>query len=118
MHQAAQSSEQVLCALHGGAGTGKSQSLVQFTKDFIDYSTNVGDRTFLFPVHYLLLLLVKQHIIFMAVQIHRAFMIAANQKLEHRALSWVNLNILRKRFHGIEWILLDEFSMVGNTMLN
>ena len=24
MHQAAQSSEQVLCALHGGAGTGKS----------------------------------------------------------------------------------------------
>ena len=49
--------------------------------------------------------------------IHRAFMIAANQKLEHRALSWDNLNILRNRFHGIEWILLDEFSMVGNTML-
>ena len=44
--------------------------------------------------------------------IHRAFMIAANQKLEHRALSWDHLNTLRNRFHGIKWILLDEFSMV------
>ena len=44
-------------------------------------------------------------------------MIAANQKLEHRALSWDHLNTLWNRFHGIKWILLDEFSMVGNTML-
>ena len=44
-------------------------------------------------------------------------MIAANQKLEHRALSWDHLNTLRNRFHGIKWILVDEFSMVGNTML-
>ena len=44
-------------------------------------------------------------------------MIAANQKLEHRALSWDHLNTLRNWFHGIQWILLDEFSMVGNTML-
>ena len=44
-------------------------------------------------------------------------MIAANQKFEHKALSWDNLNILQNWFKGIEWILLDEFSMVGNTML-
>ena len=49
--------------------------------------------------------------------IHHTFMIAVNRKLEHKALSWDNLNILWNQFHRIEWILLDEFSMVGNTML-
>ena len=49
--------------------------------------------------------------------IHHAFMIAANQKLKHRPLSWDNLIILQNKCHGIDLILLDEFSMVGNTML-
>ena len=49
--------------------------------------------------------------------IHKAFFIPANQKLEHKPLSWDNLNTARNKFYGIRWILIDEFSMVGNTML-
>ena len=43
--------------------------------------------------------------------------LSANQKMEYRQLSWGNLNTLCKQFHGIQWILIDEFSMVGNHML-
>ena len=68
MHQAAQSSQQVLCALHGGAGTGKSTVTCAIYQGFIDCSINVVEKTFLFLMHYLLLLLVEQHIIFMVVQ--------------------------------------------------
>ncbi len=49
--------------------------------------------------------------------IHRAFHIPANQCMEHKPLTWDNLNTACKQFHYIEWILLDEFSMVGNKML-
>ena len=39
------------------------------------------------------------------------------KNLEYRQLSWDILNTLHKQFHGIQWILIDEFPMVGNYML-
>ena len=45
------------------------------------------------------------------------FFIPANQKLKHKPLSWDNLNTACNKFYEIRWILIDEFSMVGNTML-
>ena len=117
MHQAAQGSGQVLCALHGGAGTGKStvtRAIYQGLYRLLNKHS--GDD---FSVSHALLIAPTGRAAYNihGCTIHCAFMIAANQKLEHRALSWDNLNILRNRFHKIKWILLDEFSMVGNTML-
>ena len=117
MYQAAQKSEQVLCALHGGAGTGKSTVTRAIYQGLYRLLNKRSGEDFSVP-HALLVTPTGRA----AYNIHdctirHAFMIAANQKLEHRALSWDNLNILHNRFHRIEWILLDEFSMVGNMML-
>ena len=117
MHQAVQGSEQVLCALHGGGGTGKStvtHAIYQGLYRLLNKHS--GDD---FSVSHTLLVAPTGRAAYNihGCTIHHAFMIAANQKLEHRALSWDHLNTLRNRFHGIKWILLDEFSMVGNTML-
>ena len=51
------------------------------------------------------------------VTLHRALFIAANQKMEYRQLTWDNLNIARNKFRGVEWLLIDEFSMLGKRML-
>ena len=117
MHQAAQGSEQVLCALHGGAGTGKStvthaiyQGLYWLLNKHSGDDFSVSHALLVAPTG-------KAAYNIHGCTIHHAFMIAANQKLEHRAHSWDHLNTLQNRFHGIKWILLDEFSMVGNTML-
>ena len=117
MHKAAQGSEQVLCALHGGAGTGKStvtRAIYQGLYRLLNKQS--GDD---FSVSHALLVAPSGRAAYNihGCTIHHAFMIAANQKLEHRALSWDHLNTLQNRFHGVTWILLDEFSMVGNTML-
>ena len=117
MHQAAQSSEQVLCALHGGAGTGKSTVTRAIYQGLYRLLNKRSGQDFSVPRALLIAPTGKAAYNIHGCTIHHAFMIAANQKLEHRALSWDNLNILRNKFHGIEWILLDEFSMVGNTML-
>ena len=117
MHQAAQGSEQVLCALHGGGGTGKSTVTRAIYQELYRLlNKHSGDD---FSVSHTLLVAPTGRAAYNihGCTIHHAFMIAANQKLEHRALSWDHLNTLRNRFHGIKWILLDEFSMVGNTML-
>ena len=37
--------------------------------------------------------------------------------MEYRQLLWDNLNTLCKQFYKIRWILIDEFLMVGNNML-
>ena len=117
MHQAAQSSEQVLCALHGGAGTGKSTVIRAIYQGLYRLLNKHSGEDFSVPHALLVAPTGRAAYNIHGCTIHRTFMIAANQKLEHRALSWDNLNILHNRFHGIEWILLDEFSMVGNTML-
>ena len=117
MHKAAQGSEQVLCALHGGGGTGKStvthaiyQGLYRLLNKHSGDDYSVSHALLVAPTG-------RAAYNIHGCTIHHVFMIAANQKLEHRALSWDYLNTLRNRFHGIKWILLDEFSMVGNTML-
>ena len=117
MHQAAQGSEQVLCVLHGGGGTGKStvtraiyQGLYQLLNKHSGDDFSVSHAVLVAPTG-------RAAYNIHGCTIHHTFMIAANQKLEHKALSWDHLNTLWNRFHGIKWILLDEFSMVGNTML-
>ena len=107
MQQSQQNINQVLCALHGGAGTGKS--------------------TVIHAIHQGLYRLLKksaqdhsiQHILLVAptgkaasnihgTTIHKAFFIPANQKLEHKPLSWDHLNTARNKFYGIRWILIDD----------
>ena len=117
IHQTAEGSEQVLCALHSEAGTGKStvtraiyQGLYRLLNKHSGDDCSISHALLIAPTG-------RAAYNIHGCTIHCAFMIAANQKLEHRALSWDNLYILRNRFHKIKWILLDEFSMVGNTML-
>ena len=117
MHKAAQGSEQVLCALHGGGGTGKSTVTHAIYQGL--YRLHNKHSRDDFSVSHTLLVAPTGRVAynFHGCTIHHTFMIAANQKLQPRTLSWDYLNTLRNRFHGIKWILLDEFSMVGNIML-
>ena len=117
MHVALQGFKQVLCALHGGAGTGKSTVVHAIFQGLCKLlNTKPGCD----PNH--------QHILIIAptgkaaynihgTTIHQAFHIPANQRIEYRQLSWDNLSTLHKQFHGIQWVLIDEFSIVGNCML-
>ena len=50
--------------------------------------------------------------------IHAAFNIPANQKLQHTPLGPDKLNALLVQNAQLEWLLTDEFSMLGNKMLN
>ena len=98
IHQAALGSEQVLCALHGGAGTGKSTVTRAIYQELYRLlNKHSGDD---FSVSHVLLIAPTGRTAYNihGCTIHCAFMIAANQKLEHRALSWDNLNILQNRF--------------------
>ena len=117
IHQATQDSAQILCALHGGAGTGKSTVTHAIYQGLYRLLNKHSGDDFSVPHALLVAPTGRAAYNIHGSTIHHAFMIAANQKLEHRALSFDNLNSLRNRFHGIKWILLDEFSMVGNTML-
>ena len=116
MQQSQQNINQVLCALHGGAGTGKSTVIHAIHQGLYRLLKKSGQDHSI------------QHILHVAptgkaasnihgTTIHKAFFIPANQKLEHKPLSWDHLNTARNKFYGIRWILIDEFSMVGNTML-
>ena len=117
MQQSQQNNNQILCALHGGAGTGKSTVIHAIHQGLYRLLNKRSGED-----HSI------QHILLVAPTgktasnirgstIHKAFMIPANQKLEHKPLSWDHLNTARNKFYGIKWILIDEFSMVGNTML-
>ena len=116
MQQSQQNINQVLCALHGGSGTGKSTVIHAIHQGLYRLLKKSGQDHSI------------QHILLVAptgkaasnihgTTIHKAFFIPANQKLEHKPLSWDHLNTARNKFYGIRWILIDEFSMVGNTML-
>ena len=94
MHQAAEGLEQVLCALRGGAGTGKStvtraiyQGLYRLLNKHSGDVCSISHALLIAPTG-------RAAYNIHGCTIHCAFMIAANQKLEHRALSWDNLNIL------------------------
>ena len=117
MHQALQGSKEVLCAFFGGAGTGKSTVIHAIYQGLYKL---LNKKPGCDPNH--------QHVLIVAptgkaaynihgTTIHRALCIPANQKMEYRQLSRENLNTLCKQFHGIQWILIDEFLMIGNCML-
>ena len=117
MQQCYQNSEQVLCALHGGAGTGKSTVIRAIHQGLYHLLNKVPGEDY--SIQHILLLAPtgKAAYNIHGVTIHRAFIIPANQKLEYKALTWDHLNTAHNRFNQIKWILLDEFSMVGNNML-
>ena len=87
IHKAAQDSEQVLCALHGGGGTGKltvTRAIYQGLYRLLNKHS--GDD---YSISHALLVAPTGRAAYNihGCTIHHAFMIAANQKLEHRALS-------------------------------
>ena len=117
MHQAMQGDEQVLCALHGGAGTGKSRVVKVMYQGLQRILNKCAGETFDADRILLAAPTGKAAYNIQGTTIHRAFHIAANQRMEHKPLTCDLLNTARKQFHHIQWILLDEFSMVGNKML-
>ena len=117
MQQSQQNNNQILCALHGGAGSGKSlvihaihQGLYRLLNKRSGEDHSIQHILLVAPTG-------KAASNIRGSTIHKAFMIPANQKLEHKPLSWDHLNAAHNKFYGIKWILIDEFSMVGNTML-
>ena len=115
--QVASQNEQVMCVLHGGAGTGKSTVLTAVAEGLERFlrrqpGTDYSETRLLTvaPTG-------KAAYNVRGQTIHRAFCIPASQKMEFKPLGFDILNTMRSKFHGIEWVLIDEFSMVGKRML-
>ena len=117
VHEATQSKEQVMCALHGGAGTGKSHVIKAIYQGLHRILNKRAGQTFDNERVLLAAPTGKAAYNIKGSTIHRIFYIAANQKMDFKPLSWDLLNTARRKFHAVEWILIDEFSMVGNKML-
>ena len=117
IHNATGNKEQVLCALHGGAGTGKStvvhaiaQSLFRVLNKQPGEDSSTKRVLLVAPTG-------KAAYNIKGTTIHRAFCIPASQRIEYRELTKDKLNTIRSSFLTIQWIIIDEFSMVGNKML-
>ena len=109
--------KQVMCVLHGGAGTGKSTVIQALSEGLHRFLTSQPGQN---PSLNKLLLVAptgKAAYNIKGQTIHRAFMIPANQNLEFKPLGFDSLNTARAKFHAINWVLLDEFSMVGKRLL-
>ena len=109
--------EHTLCALHGGAGTGKSHVIKAIYQGLYRVLSKIPGQS---ADHHPVLLMAptgKAAYNICGTTIHRALHIPANQKMQYKQLSWENLNILRIQLHHISWIIIDEMSMVGNIML-
>jgi len=114
---AQQTSQHVMCALHGGAGTGKSHVTKAVYQGLCRlYNRQAGD-TF-----------TSKHVIVLAptgkaaynihgTTIHHALHILPNRSMDYKPLPWDVLNKLRNDLTELQWVLIDEFSMVGNKML-
>ena len=117
-HQALTSSTQTLVALHGGAGTGKSTVINAISESLRRILTMRSGEDFEKPVLCLMAPTGKAAYNIGGETIHRALFVPASQRLEYKALKWDVLNTIRSKFHGISWIIIDEFSMVGKRMIN
>ena len=118
MHSAKYKSQQVLCALHGGAGTGKSfvlKALYQGLYRLLCYTAgqNREDCRILVvaPTG-------KAAYNVRGSTIHSALHIPANNPLDdYKPLSHDLLNTYRMKYRHLQWVFCDEFSMVSNNVL-
>ena len=109
---------QELCCLHGGAGTGKSHVLkALFQALYRILCTQTGQNK---EDCRILIMAPTGKAAYNAkgTTVHAAFHIPANHSLhEYSPLSYDVLNTYRANYQNLEWILLDEISMVSNDML-
>ena len=117
MQAAVEKKSQVLCVLHGGAGTGKSTVIRAISEGLQRILRKQAGQDFGGTCLLIAAPTGKAAYNVNGQTLHRAFFIPASQKLEFRALKWDSLSSIRSNFHGVEWVLIDEFSMVGKRML-
>ena len=116
MHVASQNN-QVMCVLHGGAGTGKSTVIQAIAEGLQWFLHQQPGRDYSKPQLLAVAPTGKAAYIIKGQTMHQAFFIPASQKLEYKPLRFDSLNTVWSKFHNVKWILIDEFSMVGKRML-
>ena len=117
MHQIKTSETPFYCFLSGGAGVGKSHlTKVLYQAALKYYNTRAGDDFNQIKV-ILLAPTGKAAYTIKGNTVHSALAVPANQSLRnYKRLDSSRLNTLRSQFGGIKLILVDEISMVGNSM--
>ena len=117
MNVATKKDKQELCWLNGGAGTGKSHLLKALYQGLYHICcTEPGQNR---ETNKVLIMAPTGKAAFNAqgTTIHAAFHIPANQKLQdYKPLSYDTLNTYRMKYRELEWILVDEISMVSNDL--
>ena len=117
MHIIKTSDKPFYAFLSGGGGVGMSHLIKSIYQAVLKYyNTRAGDD--FRRVHILLLALTgKAAYLIKGNTIHSAFAIPASQSLKnYKPLDSGRLNTLRCELDALKLILLDEISMVGNTM--
>ena len=118
MHSTKWKSEQVMCALRGGAGTGKSfvlQALYQGLYHLICHTAgqNRDDCQILVvaPTG-------KAAYNVKGSTIHSALHIPASQSLhDYKQMSHDTLNTYQMKYKHLQWMFCDEFSVASNSIL-
>ena len=117
MNVATKKDKQELCWLNGGAGTGKSHLLKALYQGLYRICcTEPGQNR---ETNKVLIMAPTGKAAFNVrrTTIHAAFHIPANQKLQdYKPLSYDTLNTYRMKYRELEWILVDEISMVSNDL--
>ena len=117
MNVATKKDKQELCWSNGGAGTGKSHLLKALYQGLYRICcTEPGQNR---ETNKVLIMVPTGKAAFnvRGTTIHAAFHILANQKLQdYKPLSYDTLNTYRMKYRELEWILVDEISMVSNDL--
>ena len=114
MHSTKWKSEQVMCSLHGGTGTGKSfvlQSLYQGLYHLICHTAGQNRDDC-----WILVVTPKGKAAdnIKGSTIHSALHIPASQSLhDYKQMSHGTLNAYQMKYKHLQWILSDEFSMAS-----
>ena len=118
MHSTKWKSEQVICALHGGAGTGKSFVLQALYQGLYHLICNTAGQN---RDDCWILVVVptgKAAYNVKGSTIHSALHIPASQSLhDYKQMSHYTLNTYQINYKHLQWIFFDEFSMACNNIL-
>ena len=117
VHQVKEGMSQVLVALHGGAGTGKSTVIKAISEGTQRILRQEAGSDFTGRRVLLVAPTGKAAYNIKGQTIHRAFYIPADQKMEYKPLRWESLSRIQNTFRHIKIIIVDEFSMVGGRLL-
>ena len=118
LHHVKTSPEPIFRFLSGGAGVGKTFVTKMLYQALLKYMNRMPGTNPSFPFILLMAPTRKAAHLLKGNTIHSALKVPINQSMEYRSLDADRLNTLRTQLAQVQFIIIDEISMVGSGLLS